>query len=163
VGRAGGGAGNLTDPVTPRTDQEPCLTAATWAGARVAAPRFSLAWLRPLAPLIGDPRLGMAGIFLQLSRVLPAEYPLTGDVSDYLANELGFGRLLDYGVIGPRLQQLYEWSADELTMPGLLTCIRDGTLTYAWPIEERGVWQPPRSLAVAAVRRALPVAAGGTR
>jgi hypothetical protein len=51
----------------------------------VAAPRLSLAWLRPLAPLIGDPRLEIAGIFPQLSRVLPAEYPLTGEVGDYLA------------------------------------------------------------------------------
>ena len=48
----------------------------------------------------------MTGIFLQLSRVLPDEYPLTGEVNNYLSNELGFGRLLDYGVIVPRLQQL---------------------------------------------------------
>ena len=38
-------------------------------------PRISLGWLRPLAPMLGDPRLGMAGIFLQLSRVLPDAVP----------------------------------------------------------------------------------------
>ena len=105
--------------------------------ALVAAPRLSLGWLRPLAPLLGDPRLGMTGIFLSLSRVLPAEYPLRDGVATYLDIELGFGRLLDYGVIGPRLQQLYEWSAHELGAPGLLDCVRDGALTYAWPFEER--------------------------
>jgi hypothetical protein len=44
--------------------------------------------LRPLAPLVGDPRLGMAGIFLQLSRVLPHEYPVRDSVSSYLNDEL---------------------------------------------------------------------------
>jgi hypothetical protein len=90
------------------------LCRVLFAHALVAAPWLSLGWLRPLAPFLGDPRLGMTGIFLQLSRVLPDEYPLTSDVSRYLSNELGFGRLLDFGVIVPRLQQLYEWSAHEL-------------------------------------------------
>jgi hypothetical protein len=98
----------------------------------------------------------MTGIFLQLSRVLPDEYPLTDDVGSYLSDELGFGRLLDFGVIVPRLQQLYEWSAHELAAPGLLDCIRDGAMTYAWPFEERGVWAPRRSVTVRLARRALP-------
>lgn len=68
----------------------------------------------------------MTGIFLQLSRVLPDEYPLRDSLPSYLGDELGFGRLLDYGIIGPRLQDLYEWSAHELGLPGLLDCIRHG-------------------------------------
>ncbi|WP_460344871.1 hypothetical protein [Actinoallomurus acanthiterrae] len=124
--------------------------------ALVAAPRLSLGWLRSLAPLLGDPRLGMAGIFLSLSRVLPDAYPLTGDVGSYLDRELGFGRMLDYGVIVPRLQQLYEWSAQELDAPGLLGCIRDGSMTYAWPFEDRGVWHRRHSLTVRTVRYVLP-------
>jgi hypothetical protein len=52
--------------------------------------------------------------------VLPHEYPLRGSVQSYLTAELRFGRLLDFGVIQPRLQQLYEWSAHELAAPGLL-------------------------------------------
>jgi hypothetical protein len=127
-----------------------------YAHALVAAPRLSLGWLRPLAPFLGDPRLGMTGIFLQLSRVLPAEYPLTGEVSHYLSSELGFGRVLDYGVIVPRLQQLFEWSADELSAPGLLGCTRDGALTYAWPYEDRAVWRPRRSFVLRMAHRALP-------
>lgn len=98
----------------------------------------------------------MTGIFLQLSRVLPDEYPLTGQIGDYLSNELGFGRLLDYGVIVPRLRQLYEWSAHELSTPGLLDCTRDGSLTYAWPYEDRDVWRPRRSLVLQMAHRALP-------
>jgi hypothetical protein len=77
-------------------------------------------------------------------------------VRSYLGDELGFGRLLDYGVIAPRLQQLYEWSAHELAAPGLLDCIRDGALTYAWPVAERSVWQPPKSFMIQLTRRALP-------
>ena len=100
----------------------------------------------------------MTGIFLQLSRVVPDEYPLTDPVASYLADELGFGRLLDYGVIVPRLQQLYEWSAYELAEPELITCARDGALTYAWPLEDRGVWKAPRSHPVQIVRRVLPLA-----
>ena len=132
------------------------LCRVLYTHALVAAPRISLGWLRPLAPLLGDPRLGMTGIFLQLSRVLPDEYPLTGDVESYLGNELGFGRLVDFGVIVPRLQQLYEWSAHELGAPGLLDCVHDGAMTYAWSIEERGVWQPSKSFVLQLTRRALP-------
>ena len=98
----------------------------------------------------------MIGIFLSLSRVLPDAYPLTRDVSSYLDRELGFGRMLDYGVIVPRLQQLYEWSAQELDAPGLLGCIRDGSMTYAWPFEDRDVWHPRHSITVRTVRYVLP-------
>jgi hypothetical protein len=132
------------------------LCRVLYTHALVAAPRISLGWLRPLAPFLGDPRLGMTGIFLQLSRVLPDEYPLTGEVGDYLSDELGFGRLLDYGVIVPRLQQLYEWSAHELGEPGLLDCIRGGSLTYAWPFDERGVWHPRKSPLLRLAHRMLP-------
>jgi len=96
------------------------LCRVLYAHALVAAPRIALGWLRPLAPFLGDPRLGMAG------------------------------------VIVPRLQRLYEWSAHELAAPGLLDCIRDGALTYAWSFEDRDVWQPPQSFIVRTVHRALP-------
>lgn len=52
------------------------LCRVLYTHALVAAPRISLGWLRPLGPLLGDPRLGVIGVFLQLSRVLPDEYPL---------------------------------------------------------------------------------------
>ena len=65
----------------------------------------------PLGRVVGDPRLGMAGVFLSLGRVLPDRYPLTLDVERYIADEQRLGRMLDYAVIVPRLQRLYEWSA----------------------------------------------------
>jgi len=68
----------------------------------------------------------MTGIFLHLSRVLPHAYPVRGSVQSYLGDEINFGRLLDFGVIIPRLRQLYEWSVHELAAPGLLDCARDG-------------------------------------
>ena len=132
------------------------LCRVLYTHALVAAPRISLGWLRPLAPFLGDPRLGMTGIFLQLSRVLPNECPLTGSVRSYLNAEHGFGRLVDYGMIVPRLQQLYQWPAHELTAPGLLDFVRDGAMTYTWSFENRSVWQPPKSFIVQMAQRALP-------
>ena len=131
------------------------LCRVLFAHALVAAPRISLGWLRPLAPFLGDPRLGMTGIFLQLSRVLPDEYPLRDSVGSYLSDELAFGRLMDFGVIHPRLQQIYEWSAHELGAPGLLDCARDGAMTYAWSFEDRSVWQPSKSFILQLTQRAL--------
>jgi hypothetical protein len=132
------------------------LCRVLYAHALVAAPRIALGWLRRLAPLLGDPRVGMTGIFLQLSRVLPDEYPLVDDVSAYVSDELGFGRLLDYGLIVPRFTQLYEWSAHELGAPELRDCTRDGVLTYAWRFEDRDVWETKRSVTIQLARRTLP-------
>jgi hypothetical protein len=132
------------------------LCRVLYTHAMVAAPRMSLGWLRPLAPFLGDPRLGMTGIFLQLSRVLPSEYPLSGSVRFYLRAEHGFGRMVDFGMIVPRLQQLYQWSAHELAAPGLLDFVRDGATTYARSFENRSVWQPPKSFILQMTQRAFP-------
>ncbi len=87
------------------------LVRVLYAHALGAAPRLALGRLAPLGRLLGDPRLGMAGAFLSLRRVLPRRYPLALDVQRYLADEQRLGRMLDYAVIVPRLQSLYEWSA----------------------------------------------------
>jgi hypothetical protein len=115
-----------------------------YAHALVGAPRLALGGFAPLARPLGDPRLGMAGAFLSLSRVLPNRYPLAGDVESYIAAEQRLGRVLDYAVIAPRLQRIYEWSAAELGEPRLLELVRDGNPIYAWPFEERHVWRPPQ-------------------
>ncbi|BAH48620.1 hypothetical protein [Rhodococcus opacus] len=133
------------------------LLRVLFAHALVAAPRLALGRLAPAGPLLGDPRLSMTGIFLSLSRVLPDRYPLGDDVAAYVAAEHNLGELLDYGLIGPRLQQLYEWSAAELDEPRLLGCIRDGSPTYAWSYTDREVWHPARPAAtIRAVRRFVP-------
>jgi hypothetical protein len=111
--------------------------------AVVAAPRLALGRLGPVGRMLGDPRLGTAGAFLSLRRVLPNRYPLTLDVDSYIADEQRLGRLLDYAVIVPRLQSLYEWSSVELGEPRLLELVRDGSPIYAWPFAERHVWRSP--------------------
>ena len=120
------------------------LLRVLYAHALAAAPRLALGRLAPLGRPLGDPRLGMAGVFLSLRRVLPSRYPLADDVERYIAAEQRLGRMLDYAVIVPRLQRLYEWSAGELGEARLLELVRDGSPIYAWPFEQRHVWRTPR-------------------
>jgi hypothetical protein len=117
------------------------LVRVLYAHALVAAPRLALGRCAPLGRVLGDPRLGMAGAFLSLGRVLPDRYPLRGAIEIYLAGEHRLGRMLDYAVIAPRAQLLYEWSAEELGQPRLVELVRDGAPTYEWPFEERHVWR----------------------
>jgi hypothetical protein len=117
------------------------LARVLYAHALVGAPRLALGRLAPLGRLVGDPRLGMAGVFLSLRRVLPNRYPLARDVELYVAEEQRIGRLLDYAVIVPRLQRLYEWSAEELAEPRIRELVRNGSPIYVWPFDERHVWR----------------------
>ena len=117
------------------------LARVLYAHALAAAPDLALGRFAPLGRLLGDPRLGMAGVFLSLRRVLPDRYPLDRDVERYIAQEQRLGRMLDYAVIVPRLQRLYEWSGEELAEPRLLELVRDGNPTYAWPFDQRHVWR----------------------
>ena len=119
------------------------LVRVLYAHALAGAPRLALGRFAPLGRVLGDPRLGMAGAFLSLRRVLPNRYPLALDVDRYIAEEQRLGRMLDYAVIVPRLQSLYEWSAEELGEPRLLGLVRHGNPIYAWPFEQRHVWRTP--------------------
>jgi len=128
-----------------------------YAHALVSAPRLALGSFVGIGPLLGDPRVAVTGIFLSLSRIVPDRYPLLREVHEYIADENPLGQMLDYGIIRPRLQRLYEWSAEELREPGLLEFVRDGNPVYAWPFERRDVWElspPPRI--VRALRRIFP-------
>jgi hypothetical protein len=133
------------------------LVRVLYAHALVSAPRLALGPLAGIGPMLGDPRLAMTGVFLSLSRVVPDRYPLKRDVYEYIAEESEFGRMLDYGMIQPRLQRLYEWSAEEVCEPGVLGLVRDGSPVYAWPFENRHVWERARpTRTVRALRRILP-------
>ena len=120
------------------------LARVLYAHSLAAAPRLALGRFAPLGRLLGDPRLGMAGAFLSLRRVLPNRYPLAYDVERYIADEQRLGRMLDYAVIVPRLQGLYEWSAGELGEPRLIELVRDGNPIYAWPVGQQHVWRTPQ-------------------
>ena len=129
------------------------LLRVLYAHALNAAPRMALGWFAPVGRVLGDPRVGMAGAFLSLGRVLPAHYPARLDLETTLKIEHGLARMLDYGVIAPRLHALYDWSAQELDIPDLRNLIRDGSPIYAWSYADRKVWrQEPESLPVRLLR-----------
>jgi hypothetical protein len=134
------------------------LLRVLYTHAMVAAPRLALGWLAPAGRFLGDPRLGMTGIFLSLSRVLPDRYPLGDDIAPYARAEHGVGHLLDVGVITPRVQHLYSWSARELDSPALRQLLSDRTPCYAWPADDRQPWNPAPSRLARLSRRLLPVA-----
>jgi hypothetical protein len=121
------------------------LVRVLYAHVLVGAPTLALGPLAPLGRVLGDPRFGMAGMFLSLRRVVPNRYPLAFEVERYIVAEHRLGRMLDYAVIVPRLQRLYEWSAQELDEPRLLNLVRDGNPIYAWPFEQRHVWRSPNT------------------
>src|SRR5262245_41003115 len=129
-----------------------------YAHALVSAPRLALGLLAGIGPVLGDPRLAVTGVFLSLSRIVPDRYPLLRDVHEYIAEENAFGQMLDYGIIRPRLQRLYEWSAEALGEPRVLDLVRDGSPVYAWPFEHRDVWELARpTRIVRTLRRIFPV------
>ena len=129
-----------TESAPERFFMNVALGRVLYAHALVAAPRLALGRFAPIGRVLGDPRLGMAGAFLSLGRVLPNRYPLERDVETYISAEHRLGRMLDYAVIVPRAQHVYQWSADELGEPHLLDLVRDGNPIYAWPFEDRHVW-----------------------
>ena len=85
-----------------------------------------------------------------------AQQEHAADVATYVAAEHRFGRALDYAVIGPRIQALYEWSARVLDEPRLLGFVDRGSPTYLWPPEQRDVWTADHlSLPARTLRAAL--------
>ena len=117
-----------------------------YAHALVARPRIALGRLWPVGRLLGDPRWRSADLFLSLRNILPVRYPLTAiSISEILAAENYAGRLVDYGVIVPRLQALYAFAAADLDEPRLLDLIQDGFPVYAWTYEERDAWTTARA------------------
>lgn len=98
----------------------------------------------------------MTGIFLSISRVVPDRYPLGDDLEAFVADENTLGLLLDRGVIGPRLDALYAWSARKLGRPGVSGMPVDGLPAYAWPPDDAALWRPPPARPVRVVQRVLP-------
>ncbi|HSE08825.1 MAG TPA: hypothetical protein VLB29_09170 [Nocardioidaceae bacterium] len=137
------------------------LVRVLFAHALVAAPRLALSWLWPAGPVLGDPRLTITGIFVSLSRVMPSRYPLTRDLQWYVDNEHGFGRLLDLGLIQPRLGALYSWSAAELSTPELSTLVQHGVPTYVWDETDVEPWNPAAGRLAWAARSVLPAPRAG--
>jgi hypothetical protein len=117
------------------------LLRVLYAHALSAAPALALGRLAPLGPLLGDPRGRAVDLFLSVKRIFPERYPLTGvDLDDALAAEHRLFRAVDYGVIGTRIQALYDFAATSLAEPRVSELLRDGVPAYVWPVEERAPW-----------------------
>jgi hypothetical protein len=117
------------------------LVRVLYAHALSAAPRLALGRLAPLGRLLGDPRGGTVDMFLSVKRVFPERYPLTGlALEEVLAAEHRVFRALDYGVIGSRIQALYDFAARSLGEPRVAQLLRDGVPAYVWPAAERDAW-----------------------
>ncbi len=137
------------------------LLRVLYAHSLLAHPRFALGRLAGIGPLLGDPRRRAADLFLSLQNVLPAVYPLMVDsVDEVLAAENPLARVIDFGVIAPRIAALYALAAADLDEPRLVDLQQDGWPVYAWPVADAQVWQAVRSRAgIAVVRAALGPAA----
>jgi hypothetical protein len=108
--------------------------------ALVAHPRLALGPLARLGPALVDPRGPTVGLFLDLRRSFPSHYPLRLPLGQAIAAEQPLARALDYGVIAPRLPELYAFSAACLGEPRLTGLLADGAPAYAWPPEDRDFW-----------------------
>jgi hypothetical protein len=122
------------------------LARVLYAHALVARPKLALGRMRGISRVLGDPRWRGADLFLSLHNILPIRYPLDGiTIGEILALENYTGRLIDYGVILPRIQALYAFAAADLEEPRLLNLIRDGLPAYAWTNDENHPWTTTRS------------------
>ncbi len=122
------------------------------AHALVMRPRLAVGRLAAVGRLIGDPRWRGADFFLSLHNILPTRYPLTGfGIDQILELENRAGRIIDYGLMLPRMQALYEFAAADLDEPRLLDLIRNGFPVYAWPYEDRHAWTTRRDGAARSV------------
>ncbi|SDH79525.1 hypothetical protein SAMN05192558_10587 [Actinokineospora alba] len=137
------------------------LVRALYAHALVAEPRLAAGRLGRAARHLGDPRYGTVGLFLSLRRVFPQHYPVVGgSLARLLAEEGSLPRLLDFGVILPRLEQLYGFAAKSLDEPRITELITDGIPSYGQAPVEPSAWTVNRpSLTMRLVRQATkPVA-----
>jgi hypothetical protein len=120
------------------------LLRVLYAHALVSDGKLALGRLSFVSRLIGHPRTRTPKAFLAMKNVLPNHYPIKGPaIEDLIESENRLGRVLDYAVIGARIDALYAFSADALDEPLLLGLVRDGAPIYAWPFDKRHVWERP--------------------
>ena len=133
------------------------LLRVLYAHALGAAPGLALGRFAPLGRCWATRASGWPGRSCPSVASSRTATPPTGGSTEYIEVERGVGRLLDYGVIGPRLQLLYGWAARELHQPDLLDLISSGCPVYVLPLPERWVWRPVRlSIAARVLRRVTP-------
>ncbi|WP_051178997.1 hypothetical protein [Nocardia concava] len=81
---------------------------------------------------VADPRRSSVGVFLDLHNVFPQGYPLTRiSLEEIIAAEGKVARIIDFGLILPKLPELYQFSAHTLEEPRLHQLVSDGLFRYA--------------------------------
>ncbi|MFF3564489.1 hypothetical protein ACFYXS_31035 [Streptomyces sp. NPDC002574] len=108
--------------------------------AMLVRPRLALGRAAAFGPLLADPRHRAVRMFLDLGRSFPPDYPVTTPVDETVLDEHALARMLDYGLIVPRLPALYAFSAESLDQPRLTDLLDDGVPAYVWPRTERRTW-----------------------
>ncbi|MFJ4987694.1 hypothetical protein ACIP9H_28315 [Streptomyces sp. NPDC088732] len=108
--------------------------------AMLVRPRLALGRAAAFGPLLADPRHRAVRMFLDLGRSFPPDYPVTTPVDATVLDEHALARMLDYGLIVPRLPALYAFSAESLEQPRLTALLDDGVPAYVWPRTERSTW-----------------------
>ena len=122
------------------------LVRVLFAHALVLDADLALGRFAFVARLIGHPRARGPQALLSMKDVLPVSYPIDEvEVEELVESENKVFRMVDYGVIAPRVDALYAASAQALGEPRLLDLVRDGAPAYEWPAELRDVWEPPSS------------------
>ena len=100
------------------------LVRVLYAHALVLDGDLALGRLSFLARLIGHPRSRGPQALLSMKDVLPDRYPIHGaGIEELIDSENRLGRMVDYGVIGARVDALYATSARALGEPLLLDLI----------------------------------------
>lgn len=119
------------------------LLRVLYAQAVVIDGRLALGRLSLLGRIVSHPRARAPEALLSMKDVLPDVYPIeTLSVEQIIDRENPLGRLLDYAVIGTRVEALYASAAHALGELRLLGLVRNGAPVYAWPYDQRQVWEP---------------------
>jgi len=125
------------------------LVRVLFSHALVALPRLALGPLSPFGRLAADPRRGTVGLFLDLRRVFPEQYPLSEiSAQELVAAEGTLPHLLDYGVIAPKLPELYAFAAASLAEPRIAGLISGTSPCYAWPASLGGIWRNEQRMSI---------------
>ena len=130
------------------------LARVLFVHSMIMNPRLALGgFFWPVGRIAGDPRSRVVDGYLAVRDVLPDYYPLTGrQLDEVLRAENFIGRLIDYGILLTRVQDLYSFAAEDLDEPSLLDFIEHGNPVYAWSGDVEA-WSPvtsPRLIALLA-------------
>jgi hypothetical protein len=115
------------------------LARVLFAQALVSAPKMALGHLAFMARVMGDPRHMLVEVAVGIPALYPRHYPLLHkekhcDEGRGEEIEEEAVRIVDEGVISPRLEALYHFAGEQLDEPRVLQYINDGMPCYPSPL-----------------------------